>query len=76
MTNFSLKIGTVSLYRVLRRLYAHGLLDLSLIIEDDRPAFKVYQFLQKNQAQLLPHDYIQASMLRLISHHTNKKDSG
>ena len=84
MTNFSLKIGTVSLYRVLRRLYAQGLLDLSLIIEDDRPAFKVYQlskagrillrkFLQKNQAQLLPHDYIQASMLRLISHHPNKK---
>jgi PadR family transcriptional regulator PadR len=84
MTNFSLEIGSISLYRVLRRLYAQGLLDSSLIVEDDRPAFKLYKlskagrvllrkFLQINQAQLLPNDYVTSTMLRLISRRPNNK---
>jgi PadR family transcriptional regulator PadR len=84
MTDFSLEIGIMSLYRALRRLHAQGLLDLSLIVEDDRPAFKLYQlsktgrvllrkFLQINQAQLLPNEYITSTMLRLISRRPNKQ---
>ena len=84
ITNFSLQISSISLYRTLRRLQVHGLLDCNFIIKDDRPQIQIYKlsktgrlvlrkFLKQNQSQLLVNNQVRAQITRLISRHPNKK---